>query len=147
MERPRLPSLHVRLALAVGILGSLLGSCSPFGMRTLEVNVDDMPVYPNAQNLTREGPLGQVTSPTGYVYAEAEYIWRFTTSDTPDAVWQFYLRELGRKWGFYQTSAAGSEPREAISNSCMFYAFSMTSKPIDSTAYSITLTLTSEYCR
>ncbi len=123
-------SAHVRTLLAPIILGIMLSSCAP------EINVNDIPVYPKARNITREGPLTAIP--------EFTYVWRFTTNDAPDVVWQFYTTEMSRKWGFDDQTQF--QDRTLSLNSCPFYYLDMTSTSIDSTTYAITVKFHKEVC-
>jgi len=49
-------SRFVRVLLASIVLASIL-ACGHWLGKSLEIDVDEMPVYPNAQNVTREGRL------------------------------------------------------------------------------------------
>ena len=133
-------SFLVRALLFPIILGTMLSSCSPnIFSRTLEIKADDIPIYPNAHNITREGPLTLTDAPG------ISYIWKFTTNDTPEIVWRFYIDEMNRKWGFYG-SIPQSEDKSLIVYSCPFYYLEMTSTSFDIKTYSITIKFVREYC-
>ena len=125
---------HIRIFLALFIL-SIASSCSDMMFRkNLDIAVDDIPVYPNAQNVTREGP---VSIGMGDVY-----IWSFTTKNAPDDVWQFYVDEMSSKWGFY-----GGSDYSLIVQSCPFYYLRMESTSIDNETYGIKIKFGEELCR
>ena len=126
--------IHVRIFLALFIL-SFASSCSDMVFRkNLDISAEDIPLYPNAQNIAREGP---VSIGMGDVY-----IWNFTTKDTPEDVWQFYVDEMSSKWGFY-----GGSDYSLIVQSCPFYYLEMESASLDNENYSITIKFGEELCR
>jgi len=122
----------VRAFLITIILVTGLSSCDPIFSPSLEITADDIPVYPNAQNITREGPLS-ITDIGGIAYT-----WKFTTNDTPEVVWRFYIEKMSHKWGFYGSSPQ-SEDKTLIVNSCPFYYLEMTSTLVDIKTYSIAI--------
>ncbi len=135
----------VAACIAALVLGSLLWSCDT---RTgMIIDPDEIPIYPNAQGVAREGPTHYAPDAVGLGWAEAIYVWRFTTNDPPEAVWRYYQSEMRRRWGFYAVSSPQSDHKELmLSDNCPFYDLLMTSKPTDSASYSITLTLYMQYC-
>jgi hypothetical protein len=132
-------SPHVRIIFALIALG-LTSSCDTIFGKHPDISVDDVPVYPNAQNVVREdrGREGL-----------ADYIstWSFTTLDTPSEVWQFYVGEMGREWGFYDVSSPQSNDYSLVVKSCPFYYLTMTSTSADSEKYAIVIQFAKEYCR
>ena len=120
-----------RISLAVFILSLILLACgNPY--RHIEIGVDEIPVYPNAQNIAREGPTADIYK---------AYTWHFTTTDTPDTVWQFYVDEIGRKWKLLHTA----DYRLTV-QSCPVYYLTMTSEPVDSETYLINIRFSQEPC-
>jgi hypothetical protein len=132
-------SIYVRVMFALFVL-SLNSACATVFGKHLDITVDEVPVYPNAQNVVREnqGPEG---------FEEYIYTWSFTTSDTPDDVWQFYADEMGREWGFYDVSSPQSDDYSLIVKSCPFYYVDMTNTVDDDGSYNIIITFGKELCR
>ncbi len=145
-QRSKSRSFPGRAFLAAIALCAVLWACET--QSGMVINPDEIPIYPNAQGVVREGPLHY--APPDAVdqgWAEAYYVWRFTTSDPPDAVWAYYVGQMRRRWGFDDWSSPQSDPREmVVTQTCPFYSFFMTSKATDSASYSITLTLFMGYC-
>ena len=104
--------------------GSFIWYCliSPF-----KINANDIPVYPNAQNITREEP-------------PMVSILEFTTSDDPEIVWKYYVDVMWRKWGFREYPLQQGDKRLVVAK-CNSYDFYMTSTQFDSNTYNITLQL------
>ncbi len=144
-QRSKSRSFPGRAWLAAIVLAVLLSSCET---RTeMIINPDEIPIYPNAQGVIREGPLRSAPDVVGYGGAAAVYVWRFTTSDPPETVWRYYENEMGRRWDFHGTFAPQAVQQEMdVSQTCPFYALIMTSKATDSARYSIALTLFMGYC-
>ena len=119
-----------RIFLAVFILSLILLACgNPY--RHLEIDADEIPIYPNAQNITREGPTTDVYE---------AYTWSFATTDTPETVWQFYVDEIGRRWKFH-----AGDYRLTI-QSCPLYYVIMTSEPADGETYHIKIKFSQDPC-
>ncbi|MGD0174567.1 MAG: hypothetical protein ABSC61_09145 [Anaerolineales bacterium] len=146
------PKLSFRMKIAL-ILGSvvilvalfsfgyfafvLYGSGVSIFSKSLNINVDEVPMYPNAHNIINEEPLKNTFE---------VHKWKFTTIDTPEMVWKFYVYEMGRRWGFYDSSSPQSAEKSLIVHSCPFYSLDMTSTSIDTNTYSITIRLLKEPC-
>jgi hypothetical protein len=126
----------VHAFLGLFILGTIF-SCETIFWPQMEINVDDIPVYPNAQNITREGPETKIPE---------IYTWNFKTNDSPEVVWQYYVDEMSRRWGFYDTSSPQFDDKSLIVKSCPFYYLDMTSTSIDKTTYSITVKFGKQPC-
>jgi len=129
-------STLVRAFLASFILITIF-SCDSIFRPQLEIKADDIPIYPNAQNVKRDEPKTNIPE---------IYVWNFTTSDSPEMVWQFYVNEMSHKWGFYDTSSPKFGDRSLIVNSCPFYYLDMTSTSIDRTTNSITIKFGKQPC-
>ena len=120
-----------RIFLAVFILSLILLACgNPY--RHIEIGVDENPVYPNAQDISREGPTADIYK---------AYTWHFATTDTPETVWQFYVDEIGRKWKLLSSA----DYRLTI-RSCPLYYVIMTSEPVDGGAYRIEIRFSQDPC-
>jgi hypothetical protein len=98
------------------------------GLTSKTVKIDEIPMYPNAQNIVYEKPPAE---------AFEFGTWTFTTTDDPDTVWKFYVDEMGRKWGFTKSSSETL----VLLNACQDYTFKMTSQPMDTVKYLITITV------
>jgi len=136
--------LGLLIGIAVAILGCILISAITIWNGTrmpkyLEINLSDVPVYPNAYNISQQGPIDE--------YGTEVYSWSFSSNDAPDIVWQFYLDEMSQRWGFYDTSSPQSPEKSLIVQSCPFYYLEMTSAPIDSTTYNYVVQFSKELCR
>jgi hypothetical protein len=103
-----------------------------------KIDVNEFPIYPNAQNIIHEEPDDNSL--------EAG-TWKFTTSDDPETVWNFYVDEMGRRWGFFEWPLLPESPRRLIVRSCPGYELVMTSISIDATTNSITIQLGYVPCR
>ena len=130
-----------------GVIGLLIISCAlilylfviwtPFGsfiwncfFYPFHINANDIPIYPNARNVTLEVPSKSLTIS----------ILEFTTSDDPEIVWKYYADIMERKWGFHERSLQQGD-KQLVAEKCSVYYFYMTSAQIDSKTYSITLQL------
>jgi hypothetical protein len=104
----------------------------------VEISGEDIPDYPNAQNLVKDGPIKD--------WRET-YTWEFTTTDSPDKVWQFYGDKLVEKWhGEDHSFPRTPEKKELyLKKACMFTFFIMNSRSIDDdSTYQITIHLYKE---
>ncbi len=113
-------------------------SCSPMPRTDcVEIFGDDIPVYPNAENLTKEGPIKD--------WRET-YTWEFTTTDKPEDVWQFYVDELVPNWdGEDHSSLSNPEEKSLyLTKACLFTFFILNITTIDNTTYRITIHLYKE---
>jgi hypothetical protein len=97
---------------------------------------EDIPVYPNAQNLTKDGPIKD--------WRET-YTWSFETTDTPETVWKFYIDRLSEKWrGEDRSWEKTPEKKELyLDKACKFTYLIMTSESVEN-KYKILLQLFSE---
>ncbi len=95
-------------------------------------------MYPNAYDISQQGPASG-----GY---SKVYTWTFSSNDAPEAVWQFYGKQMSRRWGFREASASDSGVRGLIVDSCPFYYLSMSSASIDATTYRYTIRFGEEPC-
>jgi hypothetical protein len=120
------------------ILSSMI-ACSPTHQaKCVEISGDDIPVYPNAENLTKEGPIKD--------WRET-YTWVFSTTDSPEKVWQYYGDELMQKWsGEDHSFPQTPEMKELyLKKACMFTFLIMNSESIDDgSTYRITINLYKE---
>ena len=108
-------------------LGSFIWNCFIY---PFNINVNDVPVYPDARNVTREEPQQSLTIA----------VLEFTTSDDPETVWKYYVDVMGRKWGFHERPLQQGA-KQLVAEKCSSYYFDMTSAQIDSNTYNITLQL------
>ena len=132
------------IGIALGLLGCFILYAIVFWNGTrmpkyLEIGPSEIPIYANSQNVSRDGP---VTEDAAEIYS-----WRFSSSDAPDMVWQFYVDKMSQRWGFYDVSSSQSPQRELIVRSCPFYYLEMSSTPVDQTTYDYVIQLTKELCR
>ena len=127
-----------RATILLLIMSSMI-SCSPTPQTDcIEIFGDDIPVYPNAENLTKEGPIKD--------WRET-YTWVFVTTDSPDKVWQFYGDKLIEKWEAEDHSFPRTPEKKELylKKACMFTFFIMESKSIDDdSTYRITIHLYKE---
>jgi hypothetical protein len=123
--------------LAIVALVSMAAAC--IARPHLEINPQQMPIYPNAQDMIYTAPA---TEPG----LTADYTWQFTTSDSPEAVWEFYRKELGRRWRF-DKSTVSDVKWSVLTQSCPFYGFDMEATPAGESLSSITIRLHRELCR
>ena len=105
----------------------------------LEIDSSEIPVYPNVKivSITYNEPAEYNN--------EIVSTWKFTTNDAPETVWQFYVSEMGRKWGFYEWPLTES-PLHLVVVSCPTYNLYMTNSSIDSTTYQVTIQFISGFC-
>lgn len=131
-------SLLVRTMIVLLLL-SLISSCSaPFG-KHLDIDADEVPVYPNAQNVIQEShdpDMGQ----------DYFYTWSFTTSDTPDDVWQFYVDEMSRRWDIYDVSSPQLDDYSLTVKSCPIYYLNMIVVSNDEQTYNIVIEFIKDNC-
>ena len=149
LKKPR-SSLWKRVAPALGI-GFVLGFClfafayitgiGPllwYSWKFVEISADEIPIYPNAQNIIHEESVDN-TLEIG--------TWKFTTNDDPETVWKFYVDEMGRRWDFFEWPLLPESSRRLIVRSCPAYEFDMTSTSIDAMTYGVTIQLSYDPCR
>jgi hypothetical protein len=109
-----------------------------YDWENLEIDASEIPVYPNAK----------IVSITYNESAEANGIvstWKFTTNDTPETVWKYFVGEMGRKWGFYEWPLT-KHPLHLAVISCPTYELIMTSSTIDNITYQVTIQFMSRPC-
>lgn len=108
------------------VMASTITSCST----CTEINPEDIPIYPNAQDIKQEKPiLGGIEI----------YRWSFTTTDKPEKVWQFYKEKMVDEWHGSDHSARQSNEKDVMIEGCFFYYFKMKSTPINDTTYNIAI--------
>jgi len=113
-------------------------SCSPVSRpNCVEIYGEDIPIFPNAQNITKDGPIKD--------WRES-YTWDFTTTDNPEKVWEFYVNELTEKWGGVDFSSTQTPEEKVLhlEKACKFTYLIITTSPIDATTYRITIKLFKE---
>jgi hypothetical protein len=98
---------------------------------------EDIPDYPTAQNLVKNGPIKD--------WRET-YTWSFETTDAPEKVWNFYVDALSEQWeGEDRSWEKTPEKKELhLGKACLFTYIIMTSQPIDESKYEILIQLFSE---
>jgi hypothetical protein len=103
-----------------------------YDWENLEIDADEIPVYPNAKNvsITHNEPIEN-----NYRNADT---WKFTTNDSPEVVWQFYIDEMENRWGFFEYPMRES-PLRLIIVSCPTYELNMVSSSVDNTTYQVTI--------
>jgi hypothetical protein len=124
-------------ATIVLVLASVIISCSP---KCIDIYPEDIPMYPNVQNIVQDEPI---------IDWRKTYTWNFTTTDTPEKVWQFYLDEMVPKWDgletTFQHSPETTEINGIILKKCCYFTYlQMFYTLIDSTTYRITIQLVKE---
>ena len=110
-------------------------SCAPaHEPDCVKISGEDIPDYPNAQNLVKDGPNKD--------WRET-YRWDFTTSDSPQEVWKFYVDELGPTWHGedHSNPQKPEENKLYLKKACNFVFFIVNSESIDSATYRITIQL------
>ena len=113
--------------LAVSVMASTVSSCS---LLCREINPDDVPIYPNAQDVKQEEPiLGGIET----------YQWSFNTTDKPEDVWQYYKEKLVDDWNGSDHSTPQSSEKDVMIEGCWFYYFRINSTSVDDTTYNITI--------
>jgi hypothetical protein len=113
------------------VIASTITSCS----LCKEINPEDIPMYPNAQDIKQEEPiLGGIEI----------YTWSFTTTDDPEKVWQFYKEKMVNEWNGSDHSIPQSTEKDVMIEGCFFNYFKMNSTPIDATTYNITIQFSRE---
>jgi hypothetical protein len=135
------------MILAVLFLGAFLAISvrAPwYTWRTLRIEASEIPIYPRAQNLVFDDP-SDTTQGTGGL-SRLIGTWTFTTRDSPETAWGFYVDELSQRWGFIEWPILPEAPRRLVVRSCPGYEFIMTPMPIDATTNRITIQLTSSPC-
>ncbi len=109
-----------------------------YDWENIKINPSEIPVYPNAK----------IVSITYNESAEANgivNIWKFTTNDTPDTVWKYYVDEMNRRWGFFEHPMT-EFPLHLVVISCPTYGLVMTSSTIDNITYQVTIQFISRPC-
>jgi len=99
----------------------------------IEISGEDIPDYPNAQNLVKDRPIKDW---------HETYTWEFTTTDNPNKVWQFFSDKLVEKWhgADYSSPQSPEEKQLYLKKACMFTFFIMNSRSIyDDSIYQITI--------
>ena len=100
----------------------------------VKISGEDIPDYPKAQNLVKDGPIKD--------WRET-YTWSFTTTDNPEDVWKFYVDALGPSWhGEDYSSPQTPEKKELnLKRACSFVFLILNSEALDATTYRITIQL------
>jgi hypothetical protein len=122
----------VILSLLTFFIASMLTSCSLF---CTEINLEDIPMYPNAQNIKQDEPM---------IDGIEIYTWCFTTTDSPEKVWEFYKEKMVNDWKGSDHSLPQSTEKDVMIKGCLYYYFKMNSAPIDATTYNITIQFSRE---
>jgi hypothetical protein len=113
--------------LVINVMASSLASCS---LLCREINREDVPIYPNAQDVNELEPIRDGIE---------IYQWTFSTTDTPEEVWQFYKEKLVDDWNGSDHSVPQSSEKDVMIKGCWFYYFKINSTSIDDTTYNITI--------
>jgi hypothetical protein len=144
-DRSRLPLwIGIILIILCGICllvltqlaGAILASQGP---KELHIGADEIPIYPNAKMLS----IAQDEPAENNIRSVST--WKFTTSDTPQMVWKFYVDEMGSRWGFYEWPLTES-PLHLTVVSCPTNNLYMTSSLIDNITYQVTIQFMIGYC-
>lgn len=112
-----------------------------YDWENLEIDASKIPVYPNAKIISIT-----YNEPTEFNSIKNISTWKFTTNDTPETVWRFYVGEMSHKWGFFESPLLPETPSRLIIMSCPTYELNMTSSLIDSTTYQVTIQFITGYC-
>ncbi len=129
------------LFLKVGFSLNRVVSYLYYDWENLEIDPSEIPVYPNAKIISiTYNERGELNFRNEHVST-----WEFTTNDAPDTVWEFYVDEMGHKWGFFEWPLLES-PLHLVVQSCPTYSLYMTSSAIDTTTYQVTIQFTSRGC-
>src|SRR5215510_6154532 len=107
--------------LALAITAFIESTLPPHEPDCITISREDIPDYPNAQNLVKEGPIKD--------WRET-YTWSFETTDTPETVWKFYVDRLSEKWrGEDRTWVKTPEKKELyLDKACKYTYLILTSK-------------------
>ena len=112
-----------------------------YDWENLEIDPSEIPVYPNAKIISiTYNERGELNFRNEHVST-----WEFTTNDAPDTVWEFYVDEMGHKWGFFEWPLMES-PLHLVVVSCPTYNLYMTNSTIDNTTYQVTIQFVSGGC-
>jgi hypothetical protein len=88
------------------------------------ISGEDIPNYPKAQNLVKDGPIKD---------GRETYTWSFETSDTPEIVWKFYVDGLFEKWHGEDRSWVKTPKKKELylGKACMFAYLIMTTESVE----------------
>ena len=92
-------------------------------------------MYPNAQDIKQDEPM---------IDGIEVYKWSFTTTDSPEKVWEFYKDKTINEWKGSDHSLPQSNEKDVMIEGCLFYYFKMESDSIDDTTYNITIQFSRE---
>jgi hypothetical protein len=109
-----------------------------YSSTSVKIDASEIPIYPNAQNVIHEKPTENLLELA---------TWKFTTNDSPEKVWKFYVDELSRRWGFFKSGDDTVYSRELVRAGCPAYLVDMTSSSTDNETYNITILFRYDPCR
>jgi len=129
---------EIVLALLIGVvLMAVCGIClfaqmvlhvdEDFLRNYFQIKVTEVPIYPNAKDIS---PAWLKDEDDPRVYKRS-----FSSSDTPDLVWQFYIKEMSRRWGFSVMPSPNSQDWILITDSCPGYRLEISSSTIEGDGY------------
>jgi hypothetical protein len=111
--------------LVISVMASSITSCS---LLCREINPEDVPIYPNAQDVKQLEPI---------LDGIEIYQWTFSTTDKPEEVWEFYREKLVGDWNGSDHSIPQSGEKDVMIEGCWFYYFRINSTSVDDITYNI----------
>ncbi len=124
----------VTLSLVSFLITVIITSCSS----CTEINPEDIPIYPNAQNIKQEEPI---------IDGIEIYKWSFTTTDNPEKVWRFYKEKMVDEWNGSDHSNPQSSEKDVMIKGCLFYYFKLNNTTSDNITYDFTVEFSREAYR
>jgi hypothetical protein len=116
----------------------LLPACSNVSyFKHYEITKGDIPLYPNAQNVRTEENIS----------AEEIYYWKFTTTDKPNKVWEYYKEYFYNRWEISDGKYIDNEYYSLSVLSCPFYTLKMEVDILPNNIYEINIIFIKEMCR